>query len=350
MTRRLTRHLPLMLMAVCALAFLTARPAAAQAPDTAVAEDTTLMLWIDLTRIDDAMIERAGEMMADLADSPMAGGLPVGDLDLGILMMQDFRESFVAAGGEGLLVMMGMPDMANLQQGMKGLPLSVMVKTGERADPAALKDAMTDLMGEAAGDVAFEMDEYADGWLAVSVDGLPPVTKEGDADAADRFNAQLIERAEAPVTVVLRMNDQMREVLDGMMLVDDPTMAMMAGMMQPLHGMDVTAVSLFTDGEETEIDIAMVFEDKRMGSQFLNSFNGMLMLGQGMLGAQMAEMNNPPSQEAIAGFFQFLALKSTDGGETLRLILDQRFFDAAEEMLPALQDMMGGMGGEGQLF
>ncbi len=350
MTRLMTRRLPLMLMAVCAILCTTARPASAQAPDTAVAEDTTLMVWIDLTRIDDAMIERAGEMMADLADSPMAGGLPVGDLDLGILMMQDFRESFVAAGGEGLLVMMGMPDMANMQQGMDGLPLSVMVKTAEGADPAALKDAMTDLMGETAGDVAFAIDEYADGWHAVSVDGLPPVTKEGDVDAAERFNAQLAERAEAPLTVLLRMNDQMRDMLDGMMLAEDPTMAMMAGMMQPLHGMDIAAVSLFTDGEETEIDIALNFEDKRLGSQFLNSFNGMLMLGQGMIGAQLAEMNNPPSQEAINGFFQHLAMKSTDGGETLRLILDQRFFDAAEELLPALQDMMGGMGGEGQLF
>lgn len=349
MTTLMTRRLPLMLLACCLLLSI-ARPAAAQVPDTAVADDTTLMLWIDLTRVDEAMIDRAGEMMADLADSPMAGGLPMGDLDLGVLMMHDFRESFVEAGGEGLLVMMSMPDMNNLGQGIDELPLSIMVKAGEGADAAAIKDAMTDLMGEMAGDVAFEMDEYADGWLAVDADDLPPVTKEGDADVADRFNAQLLERAEAPMTLVFRMNDQLRDLLDDMMVAEDQTMAMLAGMMQPLHGMDLAAVSLYTDGGEAEVDIAMVFEDKNMGKQFLNSFNGMLMLGQAMLGGQMAEMPNPPSQEAIAGFFEYLAMGSTDGGETLRLKLDQGFFDIVEEMGPALQDLMGGMGGEGQLF
>ena len=88
----------------------------------------------------------------------------------------------------------------------------------------------------------------------------------------------------------------------------------------------------------------MAFEDKQLGSEFLNSFNGILMLAQGMLGMQMAELDNAPSQESIAGFFQGLAMQSDDGGATLRLKLGQEFFGYVEEMGPALEELAAKLG------
>jgi len=132
------------------------------------------------------------------------------------------------------------------------------------------------------------------------------------------------------------------------MVAEDPQMAMVAGMLQPLRGMDTAALSVFVDDDNAaEIDVAMAFEDKQLGSEFLNSFNGILMLAQGMLGMQMAELDNAPSQESIAGFFQGLAMQSDDGGATLRLKLGQEFFGYVEEMGPALEEMMGQMQGGG---
>lgn len=333
-----------LMMAMLALV-LVARPAAAQVPDTAVAEDTALMVWVDMTIVDEEMIADAAEMLGDLMDSPMLdqAGLPMGDLDLMIIQMQDSRDSFVEAGGEGILLMMSMPTEADLQS----LPLSVLVKVTEDADA----DALHDIMASMAEGAQFEMDEYADGWMALTMDGADAVTKEGDADAAERFNAHLIERAEAPLTLIYRMDDTARDMLDQMMMGDNAEMAMLAGVMQPLRGMDTAAISVFQVEDGVEVDIAMAFDDKELGGQFLNSFNGILMLAQGMLGMQMAELDNAPSQEAITGFFAALAMQSDDGGETLRLKLDQEFFDIAEEMGPAFEEMMGGFGGgEGQLF
>ena len=269
----------------------------------------------------------------------------MGDLDLSIIQMQDFRDSFVEAGGEGFLLMLAMPE------GDLGAPeMSAMIKVGENADIDALQDAIAGL----ADGAVVEMDEYTDGWMAAGIDGAQPPVEDGDADDAERFNTHLAERAEAPITIVFRMDDNMREMLDGLMVAEDPQMAMVAGMLQPLRGMDTAALSVFVDDDNAaEIDVAMAFEDKQLGSEFLNSFNGILMLAQGMLGMQMAELDNAPSQESIAGFFQGLAMQSDDGGATLRLKLGQEFFGYVEEMGPALEEMMGQMqggGGAGQQF
>jgi len=344
------RRLSTLMLAMLALV-LIARPAAAEVPETAVSEKTALMVWVDMTIVDADMIAKAGDMLADLGESPMLGGLaeqggaqglPLTELDLSIIQMQDFRDAFTEAGGEGMLLMMAMPTEGEQMPGM-----SAMVKVGEDADIAALQDAMAGLMD---GTVV-EMDEYADGWLAAGIDGSLPPTADGKPEDAAHFNAHLAERAEAPITIVFRMDDDMREMIDGMMLVEDPQMAMLAGMIQPLRGMDTAALSVFVDEDDAvEIDVAMAFGDKQLGSEFLNSFNGILMLAQGMLGMQMAELNNPPSQEAIAGFFQGLAMQSEDGGETLRMKLGQDFFEFAEELGPAFEEMMGQMQGEGQLF
>ncbi|XAM00502.1 hypothetical protein OT109_03740 [Phycisphaeraceae bacterium D3-23] len=334
-----TRLFSTVFMAMLAAVMLV-RPAQAGVPETAVSDDTALMVWIDLTIVDEDMIADAGELMGDLADSDMLGGvgLPIGDLELGILQMQDFRDAFVEAGGEGIVLMMAMPE------NMDGMPpMSALIKVGEDFDAEALQDAVAGM----ADGMAIDMDEYADGWMAVSMDGADAVTKTGNADTADRFNAHLIERAEAPITVVYRMDDNARDMLDGMMEADDPQMAMVAGVLQPLRGMDTAAISVFEVEDGVELDIAMAFEDTDLGSQFLNSFNGILMLAQGMLGMQMAELDNAPSEETISGFFKHLAMQSDDNGATLRMRLGQDFFDAAEEMGPAFEEMMGQFGGGG---
>lgn len=341
------RRLSTLMLAMLALV-LIARPAAAEVPETAVSDKTALMVWVDLTIVDEDMIASAGELLAGLGDAPMLGelgegqGLPMEELDLSILQMQDFRESFVEAGGEGLLLMLSMPGEEGQAPSM-----SAMVKVGEGADAAALEDAIADL----ADGAVVEMDEYADGWMAAGIDGAEAPTKDGNPEDAAQFNAHLAERAEAPITIVFRMDDDMREMIDGLMLADDPQMAMIAGVLQPLRGLSTAALSVFVDDDNAaEIDVAMAFEDKQLGSEFLNSFNGILMLAQGMLGMQMAELDNPPSQQAIAGFFQGLAMQSEDGGATLRMKLGQDFFDFAEELGPAFEEMMGQMQGEGQLF
>ncbi|MEM9414417.1 MAG: hypothetical protein AAGA29_02925 [Planctomycetota bacterium] len=338
----LSRRFSTLLMAMLAVVML-ARPAVAEVPETAVSEETALVVWVDLTLVDEDMIADAGELMDGLSNSPMldGAGLPMGDLAGGILQMQDFRDAFVEAGGEGIALLMAMPD------GMDSMPpMSALVKVGEGYDAEALQEAVAGM----ADGTAIEMDEYADGWLAVSMDGAEAVTKTGNADDAARFNAHLAERTEAPITVVYRMDDNARDMLDGMMEADDPQMAMIAGVLQPLHGMDTAALSVFVADEGVEVDVAMAFADKELGSQFLNSFNGILMLGQGMLGMQMAEFDNAPSEETIASFFKHLAMSSDDGGETLRMRLGQEFFDAAEEMGPAFEEMMGQMQGGGQVF
>ncbi|MFI4861405.1 MAG: hypothetical protein ACIAXF_12075 [Phycisphaerales bacterium JB063] len=341
-----TRLFSTVMMAMLA-AMMLARPALAGAPETAVSDETALMVWVDLTIVDEDMIADAGEMLGDIADSPMiqGQGLPLGDIELGILQMQDFRDSFVEAGGEGILLMLAMPE------GMEAMPpMTALIRVGEGYNAEALKDAVAGIAAGMTDGAVVDLDEYADGWLAVGMDGAAEVTKAGNADAAARFNAHLAERAEAPLTVVYRMDDNARDMLDGMMEADDPQMAMIAGVLQPLRGMDTAAISVFEVDGGVEIDMAMAFDDSELGGQFLNSFNGILMLAQGMLGMQMAELDNAPSQETIAGFFKHLALTSDDNGATLRLRLGKEFFDAASEMGPAFEEMMGQMQGGGQTF
>jgi len=344
----------LILMPMLAMTLLLcARPAAAvEVPENAVAEGTAIMVWVDLTQIDAEMIEGAADMLSGAMDNlPMDDtdlGIPMGDMDMDemLIQIQDFRDEFVEAGAEGILLMVEMPSDDSWSP-----PFSALVKTAEGADGAAISEMLTEMAeGEAVG-----VNEYASGWMALEVEGADAVTKEGSLEAAEAFGSQLAEREDAPITVIYRMDDTARDAIDEMMMGDSPEMAMVAGIIQPLKGMDTMALSVYVDDVDSEmavtLDMAMVFSDPEQGEQFMNSFNGILMLAQGMMGMQMAELENAPSNDTLAEFFNSLLLQGD--GEVLTLELGEDFFGLVEELAPAFEEMMegmGGFGGEGDIF
>lgn len=343
-----SKHKPLFLMMMLAVVTFVARPAAAaQAPEKSVADDTMLMLWLDLTQIDGETIIAVSEALGDFADSDMLKqngiGVPLGDTEQGMADLIETRDAMVANGARGMLLMIDRAAEDSWSPNMR-----MLVQTTEDADAAKLAELAA---GMTDGAATAEATPYAEGWhtlTLISTEGdgeaisLPVVT-DGDEEIAAAFNLQLDEQKDAPFALVFRMDDSIRTMIDDMAInAEDPQVAMMMSMVQLLSGMDTMALSI-ADEEGMVINLAMRFQDEQQSTQFLQMYNAIMMMAPALLAQQAQELDDAPEPAVINGFFGKLLMQPD--GQTLRLRLDQDFFDLAQEMGAMLEGM--GLNGGG---
>lgn len=335
--------------ALTVLALLVALPAAAavEAPKQAVGEETTLMLWVDLDQISPEMIKSVGGVLAEIAENPMleqaGGAVPMGDIQESVTKLTDFRNRFVNAGGTGLLMTLGMP-----AEGSWSPSMSMLAKSKGDVDAGAMSTLMTEMsegmIQEAAcnalGGDWFNLEMTGHGGEAVT-HALPTQSEV----AYKSFDRQLGEGGKPVMRLAFRVQEQMREMMQGMVegagQPADPNMAMAAAMLEPLKQLDTVGLSISQakggDGEGIEVDAQMVFLNAEAATNFNAMYQTMMMLAPAMVAQQLAGVPDAPDANEINNFFG--KLRMTQDNDALRLKLDAEFFDMAEQMIEKLENL-----------
>lgn len=115
----------------------------------------------------------------------------------------------------------------------------------------------------------------------------------------------------------------------------------MAGLVGPLQSLS-TGWSTVSFGQQPKIVTQLNFADDQAAQQFNATWDGLLMMGQGMLAAQLSQGPQAPRPEAIQGMFN--SLKMAQQGSALSVTLDQGFVGhTAEVAAPMLGMFMMGM-------
>lgn len=327
---------------------LTAPARAVEVPKEAIGEATALVVWVDLEQVDNDIINKVGEGLASVMDNPLlqqqAGGLPLGALDDMLDSMTNFRDGFVKAGGEGLVLTMELPG-----EGSWSPPISLLAKTKENVDAKAMGDLIREM---SEGDMNAELAPVVEGWHDLSIvksgngeEVTQALPSKPDKKAYKAFDDQLGEVKKPVLSVAFRMQDQLRERIQQMAQganqgqQQDPQAAMMAGMVGLLQGLDTVGFAISSDDEEIEVDIQMVFLKAGDAQQFGQMYNSIMMLAPALLAAQIQDIENAPDPNTINKFFMKLQMKQN--GDTLKLNLDQEFFDLVEEMGPLFEGLGG---------
>jgi len=228
--------------AVCLLV-LSLPAAAVEAPKKAIGKDTMVVVWVDMQQITPEMIETVGQAMADFSKNPMlekqGGAVPLGEINKAVKNMTKFRDGFVKAGGQGMMMAIGMPE-----QGSWSPPMSMLVKSNGKLDAKALLSAMNEVKPEdeqALGEDDFQATDIGEGWhdlMIKSEDGeqVTNALPTPDAAALAAFNKQLSAGKKPAFSMAFRMQPSLREMMQGLgegfgdQPPADPNMAMMMGM------------------------------------------------------------------------------------------------------------------------
>ena len=351
----MTRALNLtVLLAVLMLTPLALAEKAEQAiPPQAVGEDTMLAVYVDVTQIDAEMMKNIGEgFVQGIAGLAQTQGedfaLPLGDPEEMFDSLITLRGSFVEAGGEGLMMTVQMPDEESWSP-----PMALLAKTNGKFDANAM-GALVRTMGQ--GEMDATIDALGSGWQNIVMK-----SKEGDAVTLDlpkpdetaftALNKQLAQHKKPVVALAFRMQDELRVMMDeaekmaqnaqgaqGQDAQAQMAMGMMMGMFKPIRSLDTLGLAVSQVDESMLIDAQLTFLDAQSAQQFANLYNSILMFAPVMLaGAAQGDVENMPDPATINQFFMKLRMQLA--GDTLKLSLDQDFFDLAEKMAPLFEGM-----------
>ncbi|MGB0767682.1 MAG: hypothetical protein ACPGYV_08215 [Phycisphaeraceae bacterium] len=337
------------------LALLVAMPAAAaQAPKEAVGTNTMLMVYVDVEAISPDSIASLGQLFNAVSNLGLLEeeglGLPIGDPQDIVDGLTDTRASFVEAGGKGLLMTVDTPGDESWSPGM-----ALFAKVSDDADAKAMAGLFG---GPDETDRQATAQKLANNWHNIAINNADgsPVTQplpEPDADALASFNKQFAEAGDPVFAVAFRMQDAMREKMDGAQdwtkdlgESQDNAQAKMAigilmSMFTPIRSLDTVGM-VVTQGEDGRVvELNMSFLDQTSAQQFSNLYNTVLMLAP-LAVAEVAmksqgQIENMPDLNTIAQFFNRLKMKAA--GETLKLRLDEGFMDMAEKMRPLFEQM-----------
>lgn len=350
---------PLNLIVMLALLMLTCPALAEKAeqaiPPKAVGEDTMLAIYVDVTQIKAEQLQEVGEqVMEALAGLAQMQGedvaLPLGDPRQMIDSLITLRGSFVEAGGEGLMMTVQMPEEESWSP-----PMSLLAKTNGKFDPDAM-GAVVRTMGE--GEMDATLDALGSGWqnIALKSKGGDAVTLDlpkPDETAYTALNKQLTQHKKPVVALAFRMQDELRVMMDeaeklaqnaqgaqGQDAQAQMAMGMMMGMFKPIRSLDTLGLAVSQVDGSMLIDAQMTFLDAQSAQQFANLYNSILMFAPVMIaGAAQGEVENMPDPAMINQFFMKLRMQLD--GDTLKLTLDQAFFDLAQKMSPLFEGMQG---------
>lgn len=350
---------PLNLTALLTVLILLVSPAWAEKtpqalPAQAVGENTMLAVYVDVTQIDPEMLGQLGDAILGLAandalkDQGLA--LPLGDPKQIVDMLTLLRGSFLQAGGEGLAMTLEMPGEDSWSP-----PMALLAKTNGKYDEQAM-GAMVRSMG--AGQMDATIEALGTGWQNIAMkskegDAVTLALPKPDAVALTALNKQLTQHDKPMLAIAFRMQDQMREMMElaeeaaknaqpgqGEDAQAQMMMGMMMGMFKPIRSLDTLGLAISqVEAGGMLIDAQMTFKDAQSAQQFANVYNMILMFAPVALAqaGQGGEVQNMPDPALINSFF--MKLRMQPAGESLKLTLDQEFFDLAEKLAPMFQGM-----------
>lgn len=360
---------PLNLIVLLAALMLLVSPASADKaeeaiPPKAIGDSTMLAAYVDITQIDVDMVAQLGDAIIGLAENELLQdqglALPLGDPQQIVDMLTTLRGSFLQAGGEGLAMTVEMPGEETWSA-----PMLLLAKTNDKFDPKSMT-AMVRSMGEGEMDATIE--GLGNGWQNIAL-----ATKQGeevtlglpkpDADAFTALNKQLTKHDKPMLALAFRMQDDMRKMLDeaeemakgaqagpgaeGQDAQAQMMMGMLMGMFKPVRELDTIGLSISKVGEDGMlVDAQMTFLDEVSAQQFANVYNMVMMFAPvAMAQAGQGQAENMPDPATINQFF--MKLKMQVDGESLKLKLDQEFFDLVEKMAPLFEGMVPDAAGGG---
>lgn len=331
-----------------AVALPAALPAAAvDTPQRAIGKETAAVVYIDIEQIKPEMIGGLGMIMAGLGEHPLladqGAALPLGDVQKIVEKATTFRNDFVKAGGQGLMLTLGMPKEESWSP-----PMSLLTKAKGELDTKIMAKMMNDL-GE--GKTNAELVAIDNGWYDISVvslegDAISQALPQPDAVAFKAFDKQLKVGKTPIIKVAFRMQERLRLMLDQQAgaaqggAQQDPNAAMMVGMMSLIKDVDTLGFAISKGPEDsTTVDIQMVFLNADAATQFMGMYNAMMMFAPAMIAQEIQRVEGAPNPAEINQFFAMLKMNAN--GETLSLTLDKPFFDMVQKLGPLMQNIQG---------
>jgi hypothetical protein len=312
-------------------------------------------VYVDVAQMDPEFIAGLGDVLMGLSETNLLLGqdlaLPIGDPQEISDMLVLLRGTFLQAGGEALMMTVDMAEEESWSP-----PMALLAKTNDKFDAQSMA-ALFRTMGEGEVDATFEA--LGGGWQNIAMkskegEAVTLPLPEPDAAAFAAINKQLSQQKKPMLSVAFRMQDQMREMMDeaekaaknvqgqGQGGQNQMMMGMVMGLFKPIRSLDTIGLAISeVDGEGMLIDAQMTFKDATSAQQFGMLYNSIMMFAPAILPGfvQQDQVENMPDPATINKFFT--KLRMTPVGNSLKLTLDQDFFDLAEKMGPMLEGFNG---------
>lgn len=277
-------------------------------PATMFGSDTAIAAYVDLQAMTPEKLQAASEKMGALM--PVPGGEVEDEEDL--QQYTAFREAFIAAGGQGVL-MLAEITAENMEGG--GDPV-VLVKVGPNADKDGLLEAAA-MVPDLAEDVQdLDLAPAAPGWMLASGTGLSAPAQDGTAADMAQLKSALATYGAAPARVGFRLTPflkgELSNAITGMEAdMGNPMAGSFANVAKGLLKSEHIGMGMQIEGNP-QMMVGMKFTDAASATQFQTSYD--MMLAQ--VGGFLAMMGN-------AGEMQMLinALKMQAKGDMLELVI-----------------------------
>lgn len=307
-------------------------------PEQSITENTAAVVVIDAEQITADDLRASAERINALLPADVAAPQEQmqAELDESLAEFTKIRETFSNSGGEAVVIVVPAPptdEAAAVQEP------AMFIRVREGTTPEQMAEALNAVRPE--GEEPVELVAYEGQWL-LSAEHAATVTRDGEPAQAQAFK-EILERAEeAPITVAFRSTASFREAAAAAQ--DNPAAAgPFAAFAGPAESFEYGWTTI-NFGQSPELTTALTFADAQAAQQFNAGWNSLLMMGQGFLSAQLAQVPEAPHPETVQALFQTLAMKQEDN--TVRLELGEQFVQQLAQVAPALAEpLMGMMGG-----
>lgn len=301
-------------------------------PTAAVNADVMALVWVDVRTLSPEAVAqtlaliwtpqtRDAEDQETTPDYPSEWSRRLADYGV-------FRETFLAAGGEAIIVGVWSPDVG------ASLPF-LLLKVVEGTDAAAFSSAIdaamqagttTQVTGYVAGS----------GWLAVSGDQLAPVPVDGTEATAAGLLEPLTLAEVAAVRVVARPTPRLRRMLD------DDRLKLVADLIEPLKQLDNGTVAIGL-GTRPRLTTRMRFADPASASAFNQVFAALVQRSRTALTHDPRNMprSDPRNDDPIDAALDQLCFEQR--GLSLSMTLDHVFARSAQGLVPLVAPWVAGV-------
>ena len=324
-------------------ATFTLSPARAQnvpMPESAITENTTFVLWMDSEHFTAEALRGAAKQVSAALPPQMQGQLDA-KLNESIEQFQAGYDAFTNAGGQGMLVVMRSPR----EDGTTPRAATLL-----RVDEGTNPDDMAAAIQEVEGGRAPMLVKHEPGWLTHRKKlGQAATPTTGTAEQAEQFQSLFANTDSAPVRIAFRMTGALREWIAAQQNAGNQQGGM--GGMGPAQALLGPAQSISGGwstvefGENPGLVSTIQFSDAQSAQRFRSAWEGLLMMGQGVLQTQLGNAPNAPEPGTVQGLFN--QLKFQQDGEKLSAKLDTAFIQHAGKLAPAAQGLLMMMGGAG---
>jgi len=309
-------------------------------PESAITEDTAVAIWVDVNQLNVDSLRAAVDSVNAALPAQMRATEQ--QIDAKFESEQDQQEAFQAfreAGGQGMLMLMRTPEgdgpppepvtLVRVEEGTNAADITAIAKQLDQFNPDS------------------EPVDYKPGWI-VEKDAKANIPTTGTAEQAQVMQQLLAKTESSPVRIAFRMTPALRQKLaeqaqgaqggqggqagQGGMSQLGPAAALVG----PAQGIDAGWGTLNL-GDNPAYTQMIQFKDAQSAQQFKGAWEGLLMMGQGLLQQQLSQLPNAPEPQAVQGLFN--SLKTEQQDNTLKLHLGGQFIQSAAQLAPAAQSM-----------